>query len=245
MWQNAVDALPARSNSRSRSSAASSPRLPWSRSRAHPGFRRSSSPPTERLYRRGGPAPPRWAACTSTPRSAPVDPVSPRRPGVCISRRFVIFSMTQVALSSLFLNIFTWPVFGEARSEPSSSAALSAISRLRPAPQTGRHRSHCRSPITRARPSGAIFAFNCLIRSSSAGYSVGTTPHYSIVFQSHRLRRSTTIATRRRDAANHDALGGRGHDRLRQPLPRHQLRRGRRRIHLRQDVPASHRRIDL
>ena len=79
-----------------------------------------------------------------------------------ISKRFVIFSMMQVVLSSLFLNIFHFApflgdkimliIFGGVVSGLSAAIAL----RLSPAhPPAAPTLSRCGFPTTRARPSGA------------------------------------------------------------------------------------------
>ena len=77
-----------------------------------------------------------------------------------ISKRFVIFSMMQVVLSSLFLNIFHFApflgdkimliIFGGVVSGLGAAIALKSG-----ASTGGTDLSRCRSPTTRARPSGA------------------------------------------------------------------------------------------
>lgn len=139
-----------------------------------------------------------------------------------ISKRFVIFSMMQVVLSSLFLNVFHFApflgdkimliIFGGVVS------GLGAAIALKSGASTGGTdfialwvSNHTGKTIW-----GVIFGFNCFIPCDLWFYvwlGQGGVLHRVPVYfdQDHRQLLSSL---RPRDAADHDAQGGRGHDRL-------------------------------
>lgn len=138
-----------------------------------------------------------------------------------ISKRFVIFSMMQVVLSSLFLNIFHFSPFLGDKIMLIILAAWSRVwalpSRSSPVrPPAAPTLSRCGSPTTRARLSGASSLVSTALSWRFWLYvwlgQRGVLYRVPVYFdQDHRQFLSSL---RPRDAADHDAQGGRGHDRL-------------------------------
>ncbi|MFR3451173.1 MAG: YitT family protein [Collinsella sp.] len=159
-----------------------------------PGVRAARRPAAERLHRRCGRFVDRITALggvridTSLGMLALNIPVA----AMCwsgISRRFVIFSMTQVALSSLFLNIFNFgPFLGDKIMLIIFGGVVSGLSiaiALKAGASTGGTdfialwvSNHTGKTIW-----GAIFAFNCLILVIFGQIFGWDNAAYSIVFQ--------------------------------------------------------------